>query len=771
MDSLRPGDPERIGDYVLYRLLGVGGMGEVFLGRSPGGKAVAVKLINPLFASDPEFRRRFRKEVEAGRRVGGFYAAQVIEADLDAERPWMVTTYVAGPSLKQVLAKHRSLPTESVRALGAGLAETLEAIHRAELIHRDLKPSNILLSYDGPHVIDFGIASAIDASAATAQPGTPGFIAPEVVKGGLASRACDIFALGVVLAVAAGVSPFGEGRSDEITYRIVHEAPDLEGLDPQIRGLIEECLAKDPTNRPTSAQVLKRLGNYDSDPAWLPAAVLDMIPGYAPPQPTEVVRPVPQDDSRLLEAEEAARRVPDPYARAEAQVYVARVVSRFDPAHALRLVDDTLRPTTQRDGTSLLSRQQMLRHLAGHVTFELGTVLARANSPSAGRLLDEIEGVIRSMIREEPATVANVVTRLAEAVASTDPARADRIARIAPDLDVRASAAARAAMVVAGNDPVQADQMARAITRLTGRVTRPAGQPARPGRRWRRPRQRESQHEVPSATPREHHDSTRLWAARALAEVAAAMASSDRLQLWSPAVTEYESTITAAGDSGGPAPVSAKTMASPQQLLADAEQIARDITADDTRALALTDVTVVLARIDPGRSGSLLTEAEQIARTCSNSSAREEALGEVALAAARAAPALAEQVARSLRDREHTVAEVASTVAAIDRARAERIAAGIADEYVHALVMADISLRADPAHAEPQLREALQAAHHDPALIVKVALLAARTDPDRAKEMMGTIRSRDSVRTADFWRAKALADLVNISDETRPGPN
>lgn len=167
----------------------------------------------------------------------------------------------------------------------------------------------------------------------------------------------------------------------------------------------------------------------------------------------------------------------------------------------------------------------------------------------------------------------------------------------------------------------------------------------------------------------------------------------------------------------------------------------------------------------------MLTEAEQIARTCSNSSAREEALGEVALAAARAAPALAEQVARSLRDREHTVAEVASTVAAIDRARAERIAAGIADEYVHALVMADISLRADPAHAEPQLREALQAAHHDPALIVKVALLAARTDPDRAKEMMGTIRSRDSVRTADFWRAKALADLVNISDETRPGPN
>jgi serine/threonine protein kinase len=769
MDSLRPGDPERIGGYVLYRLLGVGGMGEVFLGRSPGGKAVAVKLISPLFAGDPEFRRRFRREVEAGRKVGGFHAAQVIDADLDAERPWMVTTYVAGPSLKQVLAKHRALPTESVTVLGAGLAEALEAIHRAEVIHRDLKPSNILLSYDGPHVIDFGIASAIDASAATTQPGTPGFIAPEVVKGGPATQACDVFALGVVLAVAAGNSPFGQGRPDEINYRIVHEDPDLEGLDPEIRGLIKECLAKDPTNRPTSAQILKRLGKYGSGAGWLPAAVLDMIPGYAPPQPTEVVRPVPHHDSRLLEAEQAARRVPDPYARAEAQVYVARVVSQFDPAHALRLVDDTLRPTTQRDGTSLLSRQQMLRHLARHATIELGTVLARANSPSAGRMLDEIEDVIRSMIREEPATVASVVTRLAEAVASTDPGRADRIARIAPDLDVRASAAARAAMVVAGSDPVQADQMARAITRLTGRMTQPAGQPPRPARPWWRSKHKASQHEVSTAPRHEHHDATRLWAARALAEVAAAMAGSDPLQFWSPTVTEYETTITAAGDSG-PAPAPAR-MVSPQQLLADAEQIARDITADDTRALALTDVTVVAARIAPGHAGSLLAEAEQIARTISSSSAREEALGEVALAAARTAPALAEQIARSLRDREHTVAEVASAVAAINRARAERIAAGIADEYVHALVMADISVRTDPANAEPQLREALQAAHHDPALIVKVAQVAARTDPARAEEMVATIRSRDNVRTADFWRAKALADLVNISDETRRGSN
>ena len=451
-------------------------------------------------------------------------------------------------------------------------------------------------------------------------------------------------------------------------------------------------------------------------------------------------------------------------------MYVARVVSRFDPAHALRLVDDILRPTAQRGGT-LLSRQQMLRHLAGHATFELGTVLARADSSSAGqagRMLDEIEGVIRSMIREEPASVASVVTRLAEAVASTDPARADRIARIAPSLDARASAVARAAVVVANTDPVQADQMARAITRLTDQLTRPIAQRARSARPWWRLKHKKSRPEVPTAPRPEHRDSTKLWAARAMAEVAAAMAESNPHRPWPPDITDYESTITAADDPEVPTSVPAGTMASPQQLLADALTIARDITADDTRALAQTAVTITAARIDPGQAGSMLVEAEQIARRAS-SPAREEALGEVALAAARTEPALAEQIARSLRDREHIVARVASAVAAFDPARAERIAAGIADEYVHALALADIAVRTDPVHAGPQLREALQAAHHDPALIVQVALAAVRTDPARAEEIVGTIRSRDNIRTADFWRAKGLADLVNSSDETRPG--
>jgi Serine/threonine protein kinase len=211
MDSLRPGDPRRVGHYVLIGRLGAGGMGEVFFGRSRAGRPVAVKLIYPVFADDVEFRRRFRLEVDAGRKVGGFHAAQVVDADPDAERPWMVTAFVAGPSLGQILTEYQALPLDSVRVLGAGVAEALGAIHAAGLIHRDLKPSNILLAEDGPHVIDFGVARAIDDSGVTARSGTPGFMAPEVLLGQPLTSACDVFALGMVLAYApaSGRSAWG----------------------------------------------------------------------------------------------------------------------------------------------------------------------------------------------------------------------------------------------------------------------------------------------------------------------------------------------------------------------------------------------------------------------------------------------------------------------------------------------------------------------------------------------------------------------------------
>src|SRR6516164_7744910 len=238
MDSLRPGDPRRVGHYVLIGRLGAGGMAEVFFGRSPAGRPVAVKLIYLAFANDAGFRRRFRLEIEAGRKVGGFHAAQVVDADPDAERPWMVTAFIAGPSLEQVLSKGQALPLDTVRVLGAGVAEALGAIHAAGLIHRDLKPSNILLAEDGPHVIDFGVVRAVDAAGVTARSGTPGFIAPEVLLGELLTSACDVFALGMVLAYALGSRPFGVGLPEAIAYRVVHEEPDLSGLNPEIRDVV-----------------------------------------------------------------------------------------------------------------------------------------------------------------------------------------------------------------------------------------------------------------------------------------------------------------------------------------------------------------------------------------------------------------------------------------------------------------------------------------------------------------------------------------------------
>jgi len=775
MESLRPDDPQQIGEYILYRRLGQGGMAEVFLGQSPGGRPVAVKLINSLFASDPVFRRRFRLEVEAGRKVGGFHAAQVVDADPDAVRPWMVTAYVAGPSLNQVLAQHHALPPESVRVLGGGLAEALKAIHGAGLIHRDLKPANILLAYDGPHVIDFGVARFVDASVHTTQPGTAGFIAPEVLTWQPATWACDVFALGVVLALASGIHPFGRGSEETLNQRIVHDEPDLEGLDPQIRPLVAECLAKKPADRPTPEQIMKRLGNHSPAAQWLPGPVLDMIPEYAPPQPTVVVSPGLRHDSRLLEAEGAAGAVQDAYARAEAQVYVAAVLSRSDPDQALRLLDAALRPAAQRDGTTP-NRQNLLRHLAGRATFELGTVLARADVPAAGRMLDEIEDMIRSMIREEPETVANVVTRIAEAVASTDPARAGRIARMPPDQSAQASAVARAAMVVARTDPVLAEGMAQAITRLAGQATHPAAEPIRRSRPWwwRQPRQVAPK--LPTPVEPLPRDSTRLWAARALSKVALAVASAGPPEpSQPPTVTEGETTVSSPGDPGAPAPASAETRVRPadpahaERLLADAERLAGGITADDTRALAQAEVTIAASRIDPRRPGWSLNDAEQLARTISNSSTRDEALGEIALAAARTEPARAEQIARRLPDRERTVAKVASVIAATDRSRAERIAVDITDEYVRALALAEIAVRTDPARAEPQLSKALRAAHHDPARIVEVAIAAARSNPARAEEIVHTIKSPNNIRTADFWRARALADLVSMSDQTSPG--
>ncbi|TDD79099.1 serine/threonine protein kinase, partial [Actinomadura darangshiensis] len=255
MEPLHPGDPRQIGPYRLEARLGAGGMGQVFLGESPGARRVAVKVIRAEHAEDDRFRRRFAREVEAARRVGGFHTAQVVDADPGAESPWLVTAFIPGPSLREVVAERGPLDAEAVRALAAGLAEGLAAIHACGLVHRDLKPGNVIMAADGPRIIDFGIALATDATSLTSHNvvvGTYAYMSPEQVLGDAPGPPGDVFSLGCVLAYAAtGGGPFDATSIPAIVHRVLHDEPDLAGLPGDLANMIAACLAKDPGRRPT----------------------------------------------------------------------------------------------------------------------------------------------------------------------------------------------------------------------------------------------------------------------------------------------------------------------------------------------------------------------------------------------------------------------------------------------------------------------------------------------------------------------------------------
>jgi outer membrane protein assembly factor BamB len=301
MEPLRPEDPRQVGSYLVQARIGEGGMGEVFLGRSPGGRAVAIKVIHAALANDPEFRARFRREVSAARAVTGAFTAPVVDADPEAAQPWLATTFLPGVSLDDAVAGFGPWPAPPVYLLGAGLAEALVSIHRAGVVHRDLKPSNILLTRDGPRVIDFGIARAAEAATITQTGmavGSPSYMAPEQASGGETGPPGDVFALGSVLTYAAtGKAPFGAGSIPQLVYRIVHEQPDLGGIaDPGLRALVAACLDKDPSLRPTAVQLLDRLARppaapqrsyaAPAPPAGLPAPAPTPSPqgiGWLPP--------------------------------------------------------------------------------------------------------------------------------------------------------------------------------------------------------------------------------------------------------------------------------------------------------------------------------------------------------------------------------------------------------------------------------------------------------------------------------------------------------
>ncbi|MFF9772726.1 endo alpha-1,4 polygalactosaminidase [Streptomyces sp. NPDC013978] len=257
---LRPGDVEFIGGYTLTDRLGSGGMGIVYLGRSESGRQVAVKVVHPPYAQDEEFRTRFRQEIAAARQVSGAFTAPVVDADPDAEQPWMATLYVPGRTLSDVVAQDGPLAGRALRTLALGLVEALRDIHRAGVVHRDLKPSNVLMAEDGPRVIDFGVSHAVDNEALTVTGrliGTPPFMSPEQFASPReVTAASDVFSLGSVLVYAAtGTRPF-DGSSPYLTgYQVMYEAPALDGVAEPLRSIAERCLAKDPTARPDLADL------------------------------------------------------------------------------------------------------------------------------------------------------------------------------------------------------------------------------------------------------------------------------------------------------------------------------------------------------------------------------------------------------------------------------------------------------------------------------------------------------------------------------------
>ncbi|MFI7383290.1 protein kinase [Streptomyces sp. NPDC049813] len=313
MQPLETDDPATVGPYRLLGRLGHGGMGRVYLGRSAGGRTVAVKVVHPHFALDEEFRARFRREVDAARRVGGAWTAPVLDADPDARVPWVATGYVAGPSLAQAAGpgpgpvssepgsgtggpgsphggtrpgRPGPLPEHSVRVLGAGLAEALAAVHGLGLVHRDVKPSNVLLTVDGPRLIDFGIARATDNTASLTSTGvsigSPGYMAPEQILGKGVTGAADLFSLGAVLVYAAtGESPFRGDSSAALLYKVVHEEPELGALTGDIREVAAACLVKDPAARPAPGEVARRLAPDGAArlvaAGWLPGALVEQV--------------------------------------------------------------------------------------------------------------------------------------------------------------------------------------------------------------------------------------------------------------------------------------------------------------------------------------------------------------------------------------------------------------------------------------------------------------------------------------------------------------
>jgi serine/threonine protein kinase len=372
VEPLTADDPRQVGGYRLQARLGAGGMGRVYLGYSPGGRPVAVKVVHPDLTRDPEFMQRFRREVSAAQAVSDAYTAAVVGAGPDDSPPWLATTYVPGPPLAELVAQAGPLPEDAVWRLAGGLAEALQAIHAHGLVHRDLKPANILIAADGPRVIDFGISRTTSGTVVTATRmtiGTPAYMSPEQAQGEPVGATSDIFSLGSVLTFAAtGVSPFGSGEVFAIVHRVVNGEPDLTRVPVSLRPMIDACLAKDPAARPALGQLMRTVaissaaypevtpGRFWPDqvsallesgaftPALPPPTVAPQPPTVAPAPPTVAPPPSPATDvgnparyapptaeAGVVQPAEAGRYAPR---TADAAVVQAAEAGRYAPPTA-----------------------------------------------------------------------------------------------------------------------------------------------------------------------------------------------------------------------------------------------------------------------------------------------------------------------------------------------------------------------------------------------------------------------------------------------------
>ena len=294
MERLQPADPSSVGGHRLVGRLGAGGMGVVYLARSPHGAWVTLKVIREEYAGDPGFRARFRRETELAARLASRWTVPVLTADADARAPWLATAYVPGLPLSEALALYGPWPPGPVRTLGAALAAALDDVHRAGLVHRDVKPANVLLAADGPRLIDFGIARAVGVTALTTDGsviGSPGYLSPEQARGKAVGPPSDVFSLGCVLArTATGRPPFGTGGAAAVLYRTVREDPDLAGVPEDLAPTLRACLAKEPGDRPTVSRLRSSFGEFTAE-SWLPSG----LPGLVADRAARVLDlPVPE---------------------------------------------------------------------------------------------------------------------------------------------------------------------------------------------------------------------------------------------------------------------------------------------------------------------------------------------------------------------------------------------------------------------------------------------------------------------------------------------